>query len=579
MIIDARQIDRNTEIETDLCIIGAGAAGITIAKAFDGKDIRVCLIESGGLEYDALANSLYRAENIGHLYWPLDECQFRAFGGNTNCWGGWCRPLDELDFRSRSWIPDSGWPFNYSELGPYYGPAHKICQIPSDSYVPEERVSELADRRAQLLPVRSDRLETLIYRFSPPTRFRHVYFDLINNSNNIKCLLHANVTNIETTHDAREIARVAIGCLNGNRLSVRAKIFVLATGGTENPRLLLNSRNTMSRGLGNEYDLVGRFFMEHPHTRRRIIPMSKRAPVALYGLHYYKRRVSARLRLTAAMQEREGLLNYSANIHHMWVGSLGPGWLSLRKIVLAISPSRRDDPFLRMPPYGSKRVTPWDIWQIARNLPLNTLGGFLQLFQPESFVQGYILESKSEQAPNRDSRIILQSDRDPFGLNLVSLDWRTLPIDRHTVIRAEEIVEDELRRLNIGTLEPLSSEELVDWPKRRLKTGYVSTLRPLSSEELIDSPKRGNLEEGGWQTGLEGGWHQLGTTRMNDDPRKGVVDRHCRVHGISNLFIGGGSVFPTVGSAPPTLTIIALAVRLSEHLMQQFGITKTINIE
>jgi choline dehydrogenase-like flavoprotein len=554
MIIDARQIDRDTEIETDLCIIGAGAAGVTIARAFDGKDIRICLVESGGLEYDALNNSLYRAKNIGHPYWPLDECQCRFFGGNTNCWGGWCRPFDELDFQSRSWVLDSGWPFNYSELAPYYGPAHKIVEIPSDSYVPEEKVSELADGQAHLLKVSSERLETLIYQFSPQTKFRLVYIDSIKNSNNIKCLLHANVTNIETTHDAREVARVAIGCLNGNRFSVRAKTFVLAAGGTENPRLLLNSRNIMSCGLGNEYDLVGRFFMEHPHTRRRIIPMSKRAPVALYGLRFYQRGVSARLSLTAATQEREGLLNYSANIHRVYLGSLGRGWLSLRKIVLAFKGNRRGDPFLRMPPYGLKRVTPWDIWQIARNLPLNTFGGFLQLFQPNMFVQGYILESKSEQAPNRDSRIMLQSDRDPFGLNRVSLDWRTLPIDRQSVIRAEEIVEDELRRLNIGTLEPLSPEELVDWPKK------------------------GNLEEGGWQTGLEGGWHQLGTTRMNDDRRKGVVDRHCRMHGTSNLFICGGSVFPTVGAGPPTLTIIALALRLSEHLMQRFGITKTISV-
>ena len=537
MFVDARQVDRDIEIETDLCIIGAGAAGITIAKAFDGTDIRICLIESGGLAYDAASNALYRAKNIGHPYWPLDECQFRAFGGNTNCWGGWCRPLDEGDFRSRSWVADSGWPFDHSELRPYYGPAHEICQTPTDSYVAEEWLLQLADRRAQILAVDPDRLETTIYQFSPPTRFRHVYFDAFDKSQNIRCFLHATVTNIDTTHDAQEIVRVAIGCLNGNRFAVRATIFVLAAGGTENPQLLLNSRDRMSCGLGNGYNLVGRFFMEHPHTKRRVIPTSTRAPVALYGLHYRGCNVSARLSLTAAMQEREGLLNYSANIHHVYMGCGGEGWLALQKLLLALSPSRRDDPFLRMPPYGRKYVTFWDIWQIVRTLPQTTLGGFLRLFQPNVFVKGYILESKSEQAPNPDSRIMLQSDRDVFGQSRVSLDWRTLPIDRRTVIRAEEIVEDELRRLNIGSLEPISSEELVDWPR----------------------------------SGLEGGWHQLGTTRMNDDPRKGVVDRHCRVHGISNLFISGGSVFPTAGAAPPTLTIVALALRLSEHLMRRFG--------
>jgi len=532
MMIDARGIDPGTEIGADLCIVGAGAAGVTLARSLARENIRICLLESGGDAYDKETNSLYRAQNLGHPYWRLDECQFRAFGGNTNCWGGWCRPFDEIDFRDRAWVQYSGWPFPCSELLPYYRPAHEICQIPSDSYRAAETVAELSDERAQLLPVDPEKLESTIFRFSPPTRFRHVYFDDVRRSGSITCLLHANAINIEASHDGGAVSWIDAGCRDGNRFRVRAAVYVLAAGGTENPRLLLNSRNQMACGLGNAEDLVGRFFMEHPHTKRRIIAPSRPVPVALYGLHYHGRGVSARLSLTPAIQEREGLLNYSANIHPVYRGCGGEGWLALRKIVLAVSPSRRGDPFLRMPPYGPKRVTFGDVLQIVRTLPQTTIGGFLQLYRPNFLIKGYLLESKSEQSPNPDSRILLQQDRDPFGLQRIALDWRTQPLDRHTVIRGEEIIEEELRRLNIGTLEPLTAEEKIGWPG----------------------------------SGLEGGWHQLGTTRMSDDPRRGVVDRHGRVHGMANLYMTGGSVFPTVGAGPPTLTIVALALRLADRL-------------
>jgi choline dehydrogenase-like flavoprotein len=495
------------------------------------------------LAYDEWINSLYTGENLGHPYWRLDECQFRAFGGNTNCWGGWCRPLDEIAFENRSWIPHSGWPFSARELDPYYGPAHKILQIQSASYDLDAVISGVTE--AKILPLNSERFETHLYRFSPPTRFRHTYFDDIDKSNNIRCFIHANVTNMKTNTDGREVEQIVISCFNGKQFSIRATVFVLAAGGIENARLLLNSRDHLTCGLGNCHDLVGRFFMEHPHTKRRIIPIIK-SPISLYGLNYYYHGsrpghgFSARLSLTPSQQEHEKLLAYSANIHSFYLGCEGEGWLALRKVVLTLSNERKGDPFLRFPPYGLKRIMLRDIWQIVRTLPQTTVAGFLSLFQSDWFLKGYMLESKSEQAPNPDSRVILQSEKDAFGLNRVALDWQTLPIDRYTVIRAEEILETELRRLNIGTLEPLAPEELTEWPKR----------------------------------GLEGGWHQLGTTRMSDDPRQGVVDRHCRIHGISNLFVTGGSVFPAVGAEPPTLTIVALALRLAAHLKQRFDTVK-----
>jgi len=169
----------------------------------------------------------------------------------------------------------------------------------------------------------------------------------------------------------------------------------------------------------------------------------------------------------------------------------------------------------------------------VRQIDGTAIAGLLRLYQPNRFIKGFVLESKPEQAPNPDSHVTLDDARDAFGLRRVKIDWRMLPIDRRTVVRGEEIIDAELRRMGIGSLVPLPETEIEAWP---------------------DS--------------LEGGWHQLGTTRMHADAEHGVVDPNSRVHGMSNLYIAGGSVFPTSGTAPPTLTIVALALRLAAHLKQ-----------
>jgi choline dehydrogenase-like flavoprotein len=205
----------------------------------------------------------------------------------------------------------------------------------------------------------------------------------------------------------------------------------------------------------------------------------------------------------------------------------------LRKLVLSLSRSRSSDPFIRLPPFGRKRLTLRQLYDMVRQFDRMTIAAFLRLFQPDRFISGFVLESKPEQAPNPQSRVTLDDARDAFGLRRVKLDWRMLPIDRRTAVRGEEIVDAELRRLGIGAMAPLAPEHLEVWPDD-----------------------------------LEGGWHQLGTTRMHEDPKEGVVDANGCVHGMSNLYIAGGSVFPTGGAAPPTLTIVALALRLASHLKQ-----------
>jgi choline dehydrogenase-like flavoprotein len=531
MLIDARQISNDHVVQADIAIVGAGAAGITMALELRDRGLAVCLLESGATEFAWPTQALYAGRNVGLPYYALDECQIRCLGGNTNAWGGWCRPLDPIDFESRPWVANSGWPFAPGEMTPFYHRAHSLCEVPSVDYDPERVMAELDHPRARLLPFDPRRLETLIYRFSPPTRFGSVYREQLRRAADLRCLLNANVLSIKTDEAGRTVTRLGVGTLSGARFEVEAKQYVLAAGGIENARLLLLSNDVLPDGLGNQHGIVGRYFMAHPHTMRQVIVPAGRLASGIYGDFFHGRAVMARISLPAALQRQEALLNYSANLHALYLAQDSPGWLALRKAILSLSPSRRSDPFIRFPPYGRKGVSLREILDMMRRPDRTAIAGALRLFQPNRFIRGFVLESKPEQAPNPDSRVTLDDERDAFGLRRVKVDWRTLQIDRRTAVRGEEIVDAELRRLDIGSLAPLAPAEIEDWP--------------------------GNLD---------GGWHQLGTTRMHEDLRKGVVDSNARVHGVSNLFIAGGSVFPTGGTAPPTLTVVALALRLAAHL-------------
>jgi choline dehydrogenase-like flavoprotein len=533
MFLDARTIPDGTVLETGLCIVGAGPAGITLAREFAGTGVAVCLLESGGLAFERAVQALAEGTSAGARYTGLDTCQLRYFGGNGNAWGGWFRGLDDSDFAPRPWVEDSGWPFPAAELAPYYAAAHALSEVASADYDVDRAVALLGDPRAGLIPFDPVRLESILYRFSPPTRFGQVYRDAIEKAPNIRCLTHAHALGIRASGgDRPEATRLSAGCLDGGRFEVAARIFVLAAGGIENARLLLLSNDVRPQGLGNEHDLVGRYFMDHPHVMRPLVADGRKAALGLYGLSFRGRGIAAGISLPAAVQEAEGILNYKASIYPVYPGQDSRGWQSFRNLVLSLAPSWRTDPYDRFAlPFAEKRISAGQVWDILRQLPQVTLGAFAQLLKPDRLVSTFVLESKPEQAPNRDSRVVLERERDAFGLNRARLEWRLKPIDRRTVVRAEAIVDAELRRLGIGRLAPLPQDLGEEWP-----------------------------------ADFSGGWHQIGTTRASADPRQGVVDAQCRVHGVTNLFVAGASVFPTGGAVSPTPTVLALTLRLADHL-------------
>jgi len=514
MLIEAQSIPEEKVIETDVCIVGAGAAGVTLAKEFMGGPFRVALIESGNLDFETDTQNLYKGENLGHSYRPLDAVRLRYLGGTTNHWGGNCRPLDASDFEEREWIPHSGWPFPKTELDPYYERAQPILQLGPYAYTPKSWETG----QNPPLPFKGKRLTTAMFQ-QRRTNFGQVYRSELDKAGNITTYLNANVIDIDTNETASKATRLRIATLEGNRFWIRARIFVLATGGIEVPRLLLLSNRIQKVGLGNQNDLVGRFFLEHPILHVGTIALSN--PGTSTSL-YEKRDVNdfvVKGFLTPSIEtQRElKLLNFGMRPSLVRRSRISKGVASYKVLRKGFH----------------EREVPDDFFTHLSNV----IREIDEVYESRGKGQHKALGVRywQECAPNPLSRVTLNTDKDALGMSRVSLDWRLTDMDKNSMRQALKLVGEEVGRAGIG----------------RLHLAY-------DSDEL-------------WSERIAGSAHHMGTTRMSDDPRKGVVDRDAKVHGIGNLYIASSSVFPVTGHVNPTLTIVALSVRLADHIKERMA--------
>jgi choline dehydrogenase-like flavoprotein len=532
MFIDTRRVEQGTTVQSTVCIIGAGVAGITLAMELDKQGIDVCLLESGGFAPDGDTRDLYRGEDVGEWRYSFaDGSRSRFLGGSSNCWGGWCRPLDPWDFEQRDWIDYSGWPFGLDELLPYYDRTHQLLRLGPNNYDPDfwERSINRPDVRR--MPLVSGKVRDTVSQFSPPARFGKLYRDVLKQSKRIRVFLYANATNIDTDRSARNVTRIQVSTLSGRYIEVSARCYILATGGIENARLLLASNKVQENGLGNGNDLVGRFFMDHPRLFSGNIRFTRewsRNKLSDVKYHYMNAAVSAhgtciahQFALTPETLQQEGILNARVWFSSIFPGEGSEGAQALFRCKQALLKKDQED------------------WSLSKDIltmfahPLDTLGyGYTRLFQPRWLIRGVKFQLIVEPEPNPDSRVMLSpSQKDQLGIPRVRVDWRLTPKVQRTFDRTLAILAGDMRAAGVAEVE-------------------------------LDAP----LEGGRWPADLEGTWHHMGTTRMHDQPRYGVVDRNCRVHGMSNLYIAGSSVFPTAGANFPTITLSALAFRLSEHI-------------
>lgn len=528
MIVDSKSIDHDQSIETDVCIIGAGVSGLTLAHEFADQELRVLLLEGGGMEPDSLSQSLFWGENIGHPYYPLDTARISGVGGSAHRWnidlmrngsfGVRLHPLDELDFQEREWVPNSGWPFDKSHLDPFYERAHAFCKIGPYTYDP---VDWETPQETWRLPFSGDRVKTTIFQFAERSTFLDERLESLKSVENIRILTYAHVTRLKTDESAGTVKSVDVTSYSGHSFSIESRLFILASGAIETPRLMLLSNQVLNCGLGNQHDLVGRFFMEHPHLwAGRFYPANPSVVgrTGLYRIHWAKGTpVMGKIAIGEDVQRSEGILNTCVSIHpevYKPRPNAAPSW----------------------------PVISWPLLQArghAENLePAGAFGSFCREAR-KAFGRAYRslkkpgvhfrLNQMSEQMPNPDSRVVLSGEKDVFGRNRVQLNWQLTALDLKTIARSQRVLDEELRKAGLGRLEVISEDELLT-------------------------------------ADVHGGWHHMGTTRMHGDPKKGVVDRDSRVHGLSNLFIAGSSVFPTGGYANPVLTTVALCMRLADHV-------------
>jgi len=529
MLIDARHISDDASVETRVCIIGGGAAGLTLAMALEREGVGAIVLESGGHSPDADTGDLYRGSHQGIPYAFAGGCRSRYLGGSSNCWGGWCRPWDEWDFERRDWVPDSGWPIGRTELEPYYERAHRILKLGPNRYDPQYWITNDHPNLRRIL-LDPDRIVDMVSQFSPPVRFGIDYLEQLRAARHAHVYLWSNVVELRTDNPATTVREVVARTLQGRTLRVRAKHFVLATGGIENARILLAAHAVQPSGLGNGHDLVGRYFMDHPRLNFgsiRFAPQWRRNMLYDIKFHYQNDAVSARgtrlsaqFALSRTVQRDEGLLNARA-----WFRSIFPGEAS--EAARALFRMKRR--LAGMDESGHAMSA--DVGKILRQPVQAGLFAAARVLHLTSLIRDVRFELIVEPQPDRDSRVTLSSERDALGMPRVRIDWRLGAQVRRTFDRTVQILATEL------------------------------VARGIADVTLDDL-----LGDGPWPASLEGTWHHMGTTRMHDSPRQGVVDRHCLVHGMSNLHVAGSSVFPTCGANYPTLTLVALALRLADRL-------------
>lgn len=506
MHIDARNIDNNSLIEGDICIVGSGAAGISMALEWLNTPYKVILLEGGGFEYEKQMQDLYKGKTTGQRYYPLDSARLHYFGGTTGHWSGFCSTFDPIDFKERDWVPHSGWPIKREDLDPYYARAHKNLDLGPYEY--DVKYWQAKDPELKSLPFDGDAVYNKMWQFSPPTRFGTKYRDTIVKAPNIHLYTYANVTDITANEGASAIKEVTVKNLAGKQHTVRAKQFIIACCSIQNARLLLASNKQLPKGLGNQNDNVGRYFMEHLEIKSAELWLTKPDVLKLYHWEWELTKARAELAISEEMQRKHKILNGTASLIPLEIARKQPAFIDI-----------------------------WSADTAATKKNFANLDKLNQVGKKKEGHSSYQLFTRVEQAPNPNSRVTLDAEKDALGVPRATLHWELTPLEKHSLRGIYKIIGEQIGITGGGRV------RLMDY---------------LQDEN-----------DNSWPEFTGGGWHHMGTTRMADDPKKGVVDANCKVHGIANLYMAGASCYATAAAPNPTLTLTALTIRLADHLKEK----------
>lgn len=559
MIIYAHDIPKNKLLETDVCIVGAGAAGITMALELAGdSSLDVIILESGNYKDDGQSESILGAEIMDiSSHYPLHEARSRLLGGSTSVWGGRCLPYDSIDFEDRDYVPFSNWPVSYSEIEQYYQRAHSYCECGEYSYTVDKALPNAPKNITEYFED-GDITTRYIERYSLPTHFGKTYLGKLKSEKNLRVILKATCNHIAAQRNKQEIDHISIRTEPGEAgFRVKARAYVLTGGGLEVTRLLLASNDIHRNGIGNSSDCLGRFYMGHISGAIANVQFRGNPDLTIYDFERDREGIYCRRRfwITPGAQKRKRLLNTA-----FWLENPPMADATHKNPILSMAYLALTAPVL------SQLLAPASIRNAAtsrgiasnktRHL-LNVLGGLPTVlgFLPDFIYRRYFAHRKlpgfflssgnniydihyhAEQIPNPESRVTLSNRKDALGIPELSIDYKYTEQDVDSALRAHELFKHQLERTGSGKL-------------------YFKSDNPGFDALRISRD----------------GIHQIGTTRMSSLAKNGVVDKDCRVFGTSNLFIASSSIFPTSSQANPTLTIIAFTLRLADFLKQTFSV-------
>lgn len=540
MILNARNAEVTKDLRPIICIVGAGAAGITLACELDGAGVSVLLVDAGEIDVGKeISQDPYEGSSEGAHATPR-FFRRRGFGGTTAIWGGRCVPYDPIDFEPREFVRGSGWPIGYEEVAQHYPKAMDYCDAGAfefDAKTAFTKPGETIPGMTAADGIQTDGIE----RYSLPTNFGKRYGAQLAASENVRVLGPAQVTRLVRDAVSDRIAAIECATEEGAAsFRIEAQHFVLATGGIETARLLLAS------DVGNSHDNVGRYYT--CHIENFVGTLRPRRPGTAFHFEKTRDGVYGRRKLSfePQLQRQERLLNTSFRLHYPNVADASHRSAVLSAVYLArrtLIPEYR-----RILQYGvGEAVRTSSAWAHVRNVTV----GLPQLARfgvdwtrrrilakrklPYVLVPNadgsFVLEFNAEQTPMRESRITLSDSKDGYGVPRVHIAWKLAEDDIESLCRGYRHLRQSLEADGSATLE---------FNDAALRETIAASV-PL-------------------------GGHHIGTTRMAATPDLGVVDRNAAVFDAPNLFIASSSVFPTSSHANPTLTIVAMAIRLAGHL-------------
>ena len=536
-------MSQESQFEADVCIVGGGPAGIAVARELIGADLQVLLLESGGLGFDVVAQDANRGAVVSPEFTSaaLSNGRHRQFGGTANLWlyrtipddgRRYARslPPEALDLERTNGAETSGWPVDAAALTPYLARAQHVWNGAAYDY---EAATWATGAESPLRDGETD-LVTRVSQHGPGDVFTFRYRDELIQAPNITVLPRTTALDFTTSRDGASVTGVDAVDGEGSPTAIRARAVVLCGGGVENARLLLASRIGSPGGPANQHDNVGRYLTDHPEFTMGAIDLDATIDAtrfADYDLRWVgPTLVSNFVTLREDVKRAEGLLNVSgalvAHGHgygsatHRAIASIlaGRAQHGVRSLVrdlltvgrhpdhlIALMRSRREGPAFREFSGG---------W--------STSGRRLSTLE---------VHGASEQTPDRENRISLSREPDHYGRPRAELHWSWSADDRRNVARSVELIGRAFAEARIGQFRA--------WTR-------------------LDS---------GASVRFDGLHHPMGSTRIDADPRLGVVDANLQVHGVEHLFVAGSSIFPTGhGYANPTLSVLAFAIRLGDHL-------------